>query len=473
MDSGSGSGGAAIEGPVTGGLGTPWVSATSFDLSAAGYTEEEFFVSGTARAFANVGELGPDGAWTVTPAGSAAYKTRIVVFRPTDATRFNGSVIVEWLNVSGGLDAAPDWTSAHTELMRRGYAWVGVSAQRVGIEGGGSLLPIPGLPDTSLKGFDPGRYSSLTHPGDSFSYDIFTQAGRLLRTKGTIDPLGGLKPKRVIAAGESQSAFRLVTYVNAVDPLARVYDGFLIHSRGGGGAALSEVPEPAIAVPSMAPIRDDVRVPVLTFQTETDLMTLGYLSNRQPDSDKFRLWEVPGTAHADTYTLKVGATDQGDDPSVADIVITSAPIPGIIECDVPINSGPQHFVLNAAIAALNDWVTDSSKLPPKALRLETAGAPAAYVLDDNGNVKGGIRTPYVDAPTAALSGLGQSGTGFCLIFGTTVPFDAAKLASLYKTHAAYVDAVNQATDAAVASGFILAPDAALIKAAAKASTIGN
>ncbi len=64
------------------------------------------------------------------------YKTRIVVRRPTDPADFNGTVVVEWLNVSGGLDAAPTTTYAGRELVRSGYAWVGVSAQKIGVEGG-------------------------------------------------------------------------------------------------------------------------------------------------------------------------------------------------------------------------------------------------------------------------------------------------------------------------------------------------
>jgi len=44
-------------------------------------------------------------------------------------------VIVEWLNVSGGVDAAPDWIQGHVELIRDGFAWIGVSAQFVGVEG--------------------------------------------------------------------------------------------------------------------------------------------------------------------------------------------------------------------------------------------------------------------------------------------------------------------------------------------------
>ena len=47
-----------------------------------------------------------------------------------------------------------------------------------------------------------------------------------------------MRPEHVVAVGESQSAFFLTTYVNAVDPLDRVYDGFLVHSRFGPAAPL-------------------------------------------------------------------------------------------------------------------------------------------------------------------------------------------------------------------------------------------
>ena len=460
-----------LEGPVTGGLGSPWIAATSYDLAEVGYSTTEYFVSGTASAYMNVGDFGSDGRWNAQPAASAPFKTRIVVYRPIDASRFNGSVLVEWLNVSGGIDAAPDWVAMHTELIRQGYAWVGVSAQLVGIEGGGGLITIPGVADTSLKGTDPERYGSLSHPGDSFSYDMFTQVGETIRAPGSVDSLQGLRPERVIAVGESQSAFRLVTYVNAVHPLVHVYDGFLIHSRGGNGAALSQPPEPEVAMPAAALIRDDLTVPVLTFQTETDIITLGSHAARQPDSPLLRLWEVAGTAHADTYTISVGANDRGDDPAAAAIVVTAAPLPGIIECTTPINSGPQHFVLKAAMAALDAWVENGTE-PPTAPLLDNDGT-TGFVVDEHGNALGGIRTPYVDVPTATLSGLGQTGSGFCVIFGTTVPFDAAKLAALYPTHAEYTAAVGAATDSAVMAGFLLEPDGQLIKAAAAASDVGN
>jgi len=460
-----------VEGPITGGLGSPWVQSTGFDLAEVGYMQQEYFISGSARAFTNMGDLESDGLWTVVPASRETYKTRIVVYRPIDTQAFNGSVAIEWLNVSSGLDAAPDWTTAHVEMIREGYIWVGVSAQFVGVEGGEGLVPMPGLGDMSLKGFDPVRYGSLKHPGDSFSYDIFSQAAKAIRSPTGVDPLDGLRPEKVIALGESQSAMRLVTYVNAINPLAQIYDGFFIHSRTVSSAPLSQAPQPDILTPPVVRIRDDVTVPVLMLQTETDLLALGSLPDRQADGPMFRLWEVAGTAHADTYTLLVGAMDMGNDPSVADVLVTDAPIPGIIECDSPINSGPQHFVVKAALAALNRWIRTGDE-PPTAPRLEIAGSPAEFVLDEFGNVLGGIRTPYVDVPIATLSGLGQSGVGFCFIFGTTVPFDAETLASLYPDHETYVTAVNEATDLAVEAGFILEPDGQLIKAAAEASDIG-
>ncbi len=188
--------------------------------------EEEFFLAGTAHSFALDGERSEDGRWTATPAATAPFKTRMLVRRPAEASRFNGTVHVEWLNVSGNTDAGPDWSYLHREIVRRGAAWVGVSAQKVGIDGGG----LPFVPDASLKKLNPDRYGSLLHPGDAFSYDMFTQAARGLAGNG--GPLASLRPERLLAIGESQSAAFLVTYINAIDPLERLFDGYFVHGRG-------------------------------------------------------------------------------------------------------------------------------------------------------------------------------------------------------------------------------------------------
>jgi Alpha/beta hydrolase domain len=459
-----------LTGPISS-PGTAFITPPgSLDLAAAGYVEEEFFVEGTARAFSAAGAFLSDGRWAVVPASSAPYRTRILVRRPTSPRTFNGVVIVEWLNVSGGVDAAPDWTFAHTLLMRKGYAWVGVSAQLVGVEGGSSPLGL----NLSLKAVNAARYGSLSHPGDSFSYDMFSQAGEAIRNPSGLPPLGALRPRRVIAIGESQSAGRLVTYVNAVHPLARVYDGFLIHSRGGAGAPLSQSPQTTVGTPSPSLIRDDLDEPVLIFETETDLITLGYFAARQPDGGNVRTWEVAGTAHDDAYGLAVGPDDPGPAALDTSYLPPVTSIFGVLTCAEPINAGPQHYVLSAAIDRLTTWVKKGRIRGRSAPRLDVvAGPPPSITRDARGNAVGGIRTPQLDVPIATLSGLGQPPGGFCAIFGTTVPFDAATLSTLYPSHAGYVTAIAQAAGRAVRALHLLQADAPAIRAAAMASDVGR
>ena len=229
---------------------------TNFDLSQVGYESSEYFLSGTASSYVPVNPLTSDGKWTVTTGASSPYTTRIAVDRPIDPRKFNGTVVVEWLNVSGGLDDAPDWTLTHNELIREGFAWVGVSAQQVGVQAAATT--------------DPSEYSSLSIPSDSFSYDIYSQAGQTVRDDSA-QILGGLTPRKLIAAGESQSAGRMMTYIDAVQPIAHVYNGFLVHSQFGTGAALSQAPQTTVSAPTPTTIRSDLGVPVLEFETETDV----------------------------------------------------------------------------------------------------------------------------------------------------------------------------------------------------------
>jgi hypothetical protein len=183
------------------------------------------------------------------------------------------------------------------------------------------------------------------------------------------------------------------------------------------------------------------------------------------------LWEVAGTAHGDVYQLLVGMHDEG--PAAADTTYyppTPSPIPGLNDCGAPVNAGPHHYVLAAAISQLDRWVR-TGKSPRRARRL--AVKDGAFSLDRHGNVRRGIRTPQLDVPIATLSGLGQTGAAFCALFGTTVPFDSAKLATLYRTHAKYVAAVQRATRRAVRAGFVLPDDGTAIVTAAEESTVGG
>ena len=448
---------ATVEGPL---VGAPVLVSTFFSLASQGYQQSEHLVSGTANAYTNVNAFDPDGHWQVQASVQAAYKTRIVVNRPIDPADFNGTVVVEWLNVTAGFDSAPDWGMLHKELIRKGYAWVGVTAQKVGVD---SL--IDGSAAALTGGGDPLRYASLKHPGDSYAFDIYSQVAQAIREPGEIAPLGGLVAQRLIAAGESQSAHYMLTYVNALAPLHALYDGYFIHSRLASSAGLiGEFREDSDTIPQEVRVRTDLGTPVMMLQTETDLFVLGSYPSRQDDSSNFRLWEVAGTAHADLYTFLDNRVDVGSDPRIAAVVENAAPIPGIIDCSEPVNAGPQHFVASAAIRALNTWIVDGTP-PAMADRLEVAGTPAAFVRDDLGNAEGGVRTPYVDAPIAILSGEGQprEGSRFCFLSGTTYLFDASTLGSLYADNAAYIDAVNRSADDAVGKGFLLPEDAQLIK----------
>ena len=468
---------------VTPAPGKPLLLLGAFDIGSVGYAAEEFFVSGTARSYAPAAELGDDGRWAVKPCGTADYTTRMVVLAPADpalCADFNGTVLVEWLNVSGGIDAPAVWMMAHREIIRSGYAYVAVSAQRVGVEGGTSMLGV----DMSLKSQDPARYASLRHPGDDFSYDIFSQIGALLASPERADVLRGLRPRRVVAVGESQSAMYLTTYINAVDPVAEVYDGFLVHSRFGSAAPLdgSSIFDET-GSPQAVPFRPDLRVPLLTVITETDLFSAareGYFFARQPDNERLRVWEIPGAAHADNYTIQVAPIDSGS-AALADIVAAYAPTNTLMGQQLShyINFGPQHhYVVQAAVAALNAWV-HTGEPAPAAPVIEVSGAAQPQpVLDSHGLARGGVRTPWVDIPVARTSGLvGSAGAPeslMALIFGSGEPFDAATVNRLYPNGAEqYLERFTAALDAAIGAGFVLSADRAEILELAAATYPGG
>jgi hypothetical protein len=452
-----------VTGPVTGGTHDGPFNAMPAGLADEyGYVEEEFFIEGEATAYQPEGELPEDGRWAVTTVGTAPYKTRVIVRRPADADDFDGTVFVEWLNVTGGVDADPDFALTHPALLGHGSAYVGVSAQQVGVEGGEGALPVevPGMAEVqALKDWDPERYGELSHPGDPYSYDIFSQAAQAVRRPGDVDVLGGQRAEHVIAMGESQSGARMVSYVDAAHPLARIYDGFLIHSRGGGGSPLGE--GGFVLGEGVARIRDDVGVPVLQFLTETDLFgVLGFARSRQPDSETLRTWEVAGTAHADRSILDYNAEFAEE--------VAGGGFDLAAQCG-SINEGPQAQVIRAAVAALRAWVADG-KAPPEAPPLEVDGE--AVARDERGIALGGIRTPAVDAPVSVLTGEAPPGRSvLCMLFGDTRPFDAATLAQLYRTHEDYVVAVTEAADAAVAAGFLLQADADAFVAAAEEAAV--
>jgi hypothetical protein len=420
--------------PPTGHISEP-LTAQSSTLSEYGYVEQEYFASGTATAFTATSEPS-DGKWSIEPKSSASYRTRVIVRRPRDAAHFNGTVVVEWMNESAG-ESAPDWDYLNPMLMRDGYAYVAVSAQALGVNGG---TPILAAAAGGLVKAEPARYGSLHHPGDQYALDMFAQIGKALRNpRGPV--LGGLHPQHVVAVGESQSAYYLTTFADAIQPKTNTFDGIFIHSRGGTGASLAGSQITSSRGPTNLRIRTDLHVPVFMFETQTDLIALGYAPAQQPDTSRIRTWEVAGTSHADAFEL--------------------GPAAGFIGCTTPVNDGPQHTVVQAAFTAFDKWVDHGTPPPsPPPFRLASTD-PATLALDHHGNVIGGVRTPAVDVPVSTLSGAAPPGSSdLCGLFGSTVSFSPTTLTSLYHTKSNYLSLYKASLDRAIAGGYILSADRA-------------
>jgi hypothetical protein len=453
---------AVVTGPISGGdRGQAFGAMPAAELSRAGYLEHEFFVGGTATSFKPSGVLTTDGRWNVAAESTADFKVRMLVRRPADAKRFNGIVVVEWLNVTALAEGAADFMQMQELLLREGYAWVGVGAQAAGVTS----------PRSGLKDWDKSRYASLAHPGDAYSYDIFSQASQALRQLKTPDILGGVTVRKIIATGRSQSAFRLVTYINAIHPTTHLFDGYLIHSRGAnasGFRAEGLARDTENPVPPGAHIRSDIDASVLDLQTEGDMVALRAHLTHQPALPHYRRWEIAGAAHAETPRW---------------IAEVPPPLDMGQGCKDPVNSAPHHAVVKAALAALTEWVkTGKAPVQSPAIELGDPAAADPILRDAHGLAKGGIRLPEMEAPTATIDGGANVGAqesapgavrNFCFLFGRTRLFDEATLKSLYPTHEAFVKTFTAAADALERQGYVLKPEADAARRAAQESKIGR
>jgi len=389
----------AVQGPIEGGIhGYPW-NHSLFPLSGKGfsYTENEYFYSGTATNLAT--------------GAKAPYESRMLVRLPAEAAKFNGTVIVEWLNVTGGNDLETTWPVEGQWLMQHGYGYVGVSAQLVGAD--------------FLPAWDPTRYAGIVHPGDEFSFDIFSQAMQALRDPSEnravlggvtgVDPMRGMTVKHLVANGASQSASKLTQFVNGGYNRGLV-DAYVI-TRGGGPF-------------------NDLSTPIWQDNEETQ-------AARPPDNARYRVFEEAGMAHAPyAWYSYIWAMYQRD------LVPSGTPNP-----------------INTA-CALSKWVAhyfETGNMGPSMPRL-LRNSEGELVRDSNGLAEGGIRQPFIEAPVAYNAGTG------CALFGTYRGWTPAMIQSLYPTHEDYVAAVKAATAHDLKSGWLLSPDAKAAVAKAEAFT---
>jgi hypothetical protein len=453
---------------------------TLVDLPAAGYVEEEFFISGRA----NVYDWGADGRLSVkTPA--APYATRILLRRPSSPQRFSGNVVVEIANAARRFDFNFTWGVSHDYLMENGDAFVVVTIAQANLEG--------------LKAFDAVRYASLSlanptpdeacaPPGraggapqtspfeDGLQWDILSQVGALLKTPPAGGPMAGFTVQRVYMTAYDGV---MATYMAAIHPNARlaggrpVYDGYIQHRHPALARIRRCAPAPAADDPRQT-LRN-LDVPLIRIVPETDVIALYRFRREDSDapSDRYRLYEVAGGAHADGAFYPY-------QPSVADLkkigsaypYLASWPFhnqcePEMLLMKTPINT----YVLDAAFANLTRWIRDGVA-PPKAARIavENGGTPqAALVRDQFGNVVGGVRTPYLDVPIATYYAT-TKGETFCPELGRVEPFRWARLVRVHGSPQNYVSKVTQSVDRLVRERWLTESDGRKIKAEAAAIT---
>jgi hypothetical protein len=405
----------------------------------------------------------------------------MIVWTPADPSHFNGTTLVEWAHVSdfGQFEITVE-LHYQSILVEEGYAFVLVSAEEGGVCDSGPN----GCTPTSLKGADPERYDSLDHPGDAYSFDIFSQALQAIKHPTGIAPLGELESRILIATGfqpsidkwfpvgvPDPSAFTsplgiygpLNAYLaNGADDDARLADAFLIDA----------------AAPAIEPAH--YRVPTLHHLDESAIRR-----SPAPDSPNHVTWEIIGAPHADRWAAghilipssePASKLTRQEEEARRDTFdnFGAEPDGAATQCAPGPRAGslfPRRFTLNAALVALRDWV-ETGIPAPAAPRVERVGpvpeAPSKKLRRDlDGNALGGLRMPFINVPVATYNGEA------CVEAGTTTRFPPERLAELHPTHQSYVEQLLAATNEAVAQRFLLCRDAETIMRKASAATIGR
>ena len=464
-----------------------------------GYEENEYFVSGRAKLW----EYGATGVRVIAPCPASAgplgcrnlpYTTRMLVKRPIDPGRFSGTVIIEPLNPSSGYDIANVWDRSWPYFVRQGDVFVGWTSRYASI--------------LALKQFEPRRYARLSWANnsavdDGITFDIAAQIGALFKLNGPGSPLHRLKVRRVFEAGFSQDGgftFTQADVFNTVDRLPNggpVYDGYV----PGGTVGPTDINFGLTAAGTLPP--DDPRnrmqprdSPVIQINTETEDILFGVpttLADRRPDSnarnDRYRLWEVPGASHISNDLGSSPITEERDLAEIERIPLSALPPTGCahqqhqggpwvgVAGAIDPNPYPFGYVADAAFADLTKWIADDGTSPPHAARIQVTDARAGTVVRDRfGNALGGLRTPFVDLPTATFSPTDASAdntrlSGLCPLMGFSIPFSHPTLHALYPSHAAYVAGVTREASALVRRGFWVASDAAQVERQAATSDI--
>jgi len=424
----------AVEGPIasdaigSGSHDYPFGAALD-DLAARGYVEEEFFFTGTSV----LGE----------------YTSRMLVRRPKDPAKFSGVAIAEWTNVTNLFDLDALWLRSSEHVMREGHAYVNIDVQADGIH----------APKEGLKAWGPKRYAPLHVPElalqasslvanakDGGMFDIYGQALQAIRSDPKV--LGGLEPRTVVGTGTSQSALYLYAYLETLDHVHKLTNGFLITAASTSTLGVNGPGSVNLPVAG-------ARVPVMWLDTETD-----YATTASPDNARYRRWEVAGTTHLDFDAVQVQRLIMQRDLGRDFRALTDCQHRGLSRM-------PFKYAQNAALEALEDWILTGAA--PRSQPRFVYDADGRIARDGRLNALGGVRLPQFEVPTSNES---RENTGRCkALYGRSVPFGEATLKLLYPTHEDYVGKVKAASAAAIRAGILVDADAAATVKAAEAAPV--
>lgn len=432
------------------------------DLASYGYIEEEYYLQGIAPAISAAGE-------TVL---QAPYTTRILVRRPSEPARFNGTVVIEPFTWFGERGAG--WILTRDYLLRRGYAYVGYTLNLNKPEVDPKFIsetPAAEAEAVRLYGrivnfefmrrFDYARYAPLGTYFDAArfkrgegpdpfvpqSQGIAAQLALLLKARAPDGPMGGLDVRRVYVNSWAVTAQVWMDYLDqGRHQQWHMPDGRpLIDAYMTGRMSYGEVGGEAIRVPRKMPDG----VPFVTVYTQSELMHDAIEGiDLPPDTDhpRLRYYEVTGAPHlrlADLGTEHTEqlATDVGkeDDPRCRTLY-----------------DEPVELVASALLDGMDRWVREGKPMP-KAPRVKREGKGAARDTA-TGNMVGGVRPPWIRVPSATY--LTDQETGCGLIYDTKVPYSKEALLKRYGSFSHYAQKFEEAKRQSVREGYLLPEDAA-------------
>jgi hypothetical protein len=337
--------------------------------------------------------------------GTAAgkpYTTRVVVRQPADDDDFSGLVLAESMHVSG---------AAHMFEFTSGYL----------MDAGHAAVEIVTTSPQQFVAFNAARYGSLKVENGQQN-EIIAQVGALLRSSKT--PLAG-PVRKMVLGGTSMSAGTLINYLPAhmvfrTPEMNRIFDGFMPTSNG---STIREIDVPLMHMPTM-------------HEVETNV-------TRRQDGDEpgkqYRLYEFAAIGHVDSRDN-----------------VRLLPNP----CAKPLSTFLTQAYFSVTLHHLLRWV-DEGIVPPRAPRIlldrDESNDGSTMVLDAHGNPVGGIRSPYVDVPTAKyapvntaadpvianpseyvrVNGL-QGAQTMCRLSAYQEPFSQAKLRDVYGSKREYL-----------------------------------